>query len=129
MKISEMVEHMRTTKRRELAGRIVQAEYARQRMTREQAAENMKMSPSTLDRIRDGDDRITGPKLRSVEGVLHMPDYLLTYIIEGDIASIDAIGESEMRPGMRRVILNGLAQISAEEVENHGNNNTHSQAR
>ena len=122
MRISEMVEHMRTTKRRELAGRIVVAEYARQRMTREQAAESMKMSPSTLDRIRDGDDRVMGPKLRSVEGALSMPDYLLTYIIEGNLAAIAAIGEAEMSPGMRRVIVAGLAQISAEEVEDHENN-------
>jgi transcriptional regulator with XRE-family HTH domain len=103
--------------RRKLAGRIVVDEYARQGMSREQAAERMSMSPSTLDRIRDGDDRITGPKLRSVEGVLNLPDNLLTHIIEGDRGAIDVVGETEMRPGMRRAIVTGLANIDGQDSE------------
>jgi transcriptional regulator with XRE-family HTH domain len=108
---------MRTTMRPKLAGRIVVDEYARQGLNREQAAERMRMSPSTLDRIRDGDDRITGPKMRSVEGALNLPDNLLTNIIEGDLAAIDAIGGTEMRPGMRRVIVTGLANIDGQDSE------------
>jgi ribosome-binding protein aMBF1 (putative translation factor) len=97
--------------RRELAGKIVEDEYARQGMTREQAAERMKMSPSTPDRIRDGDVRVQGPKLRSVEGLLNLSDNLLTHIIEGDLGAIDAIGDTEMRQGMRRAIMTGLANV------------------
>ena len=128
MRISDMVADMRTTKRRELAGQIVEDEYARKGLTREQAAARMQMSPSTLDRVRDGDIRITRPKLLSVEGVLEMPDGLLTYIIEGNIAAIDAIGEAEMRPGLRRVIMAGLARIAEEEVNGHGSKNKNRKA-
>ena len=112
-----MVESMKTTRRRKLAGDIVEAEYSRQSMTREEAADRMKMSPSTLDRVRQGDATLTTPKLRSVEGVLNLPDDLLTFIAEGNIKAIDAIGEDEMRPGMRRRIMDGLAQIASDEVE------------
>jgi transcriptional regulator with XRE-family HTH domain len=119
MRLSDMVDDMRTTKRRRLVGMIVEAEYARHGMTRDQAADRMRMSPSTLDRIRDGDDRITIPKLRSVEGVLDMPDDLLTFIAEGNVEAIEAIGETEMRPALRRRIMDGLANIADEEVNGH----------
>lgn len=112
-----MVESMKTTRRRKLAGDIVEAEYARQRMTRQATADRMKMSPSTLDRVRQGDATLTTPKLRSVEGVLNLPDDLLTFIAEGNVAAIEAIGADEMRPGMRRRIMDGLAQIASDEVE------------
>lgn len=117
MRLSDIISNMRTTKRRVLAGEIVTAEYARLGLTRDQAASRMHMAPSTLDRVRDGDDRLTIPKLRSVEGALGLPDDLLTFIIEGDLEAIAKIGESEMRPGMRRHILAGLNKIAAEELE------------
>jgi transcriptional regulator with XRE-family HTH domain len=100
--------------RRKLAGQIVEDEYARQCLTREQAADRMCMSPSTLDRVRDGGDRLTGPTLRSVEGALGLPDDLLSFIINGDMRSIDTIGDDEMRPGLRRVIVAGLERITAQ---------------
>jgi transcriptional regulator with XRE-family HTH domain len=110
---------MTTTKRRRLVGMVVEAEYARQGMTRDRAAERMNMSVSTLDRLRGGDDRITIPKLRSVEGVLDLPDDLLTLIVEGDIAAIEDIGETEMRPALRRRIMDGLATIAGEQVHDN----------
>jgi len=112
-----MVRDMKITKRRKLVGDIVKAEYARQRFTREQTADRAHMSPSTLDRVRDGDASVRSSTLRSVEGALGLPDDLLIYIADGDTAAIEAIGANEMRPGLRRVIMAGLARIAAEEVE------------
>ena len=117
MRLSDMVRDMKITKRRKLVGDIVKAEYARQRFTREQTADRAHMSPSTLDRVRDGDASVRSSTLRSVEGALGLPDDLLIYIADGDTAAIEAIGANEMRPGLRRVIMAGLARIAAEEVE------------
>lgn len=89
----------RATKRRKLAGQIVEDEYARQGLTRERAAERMSMSPSTLDRIREGDTKITGPKLRSVEGALDLTDFLLTYIIDGDWRPSQPLVRARCGPG------------------------------
>jgi len=117
VKISEMVSDMRTTKRRELAGQIVESEYARQGFDRQDIAPKAQMSTSTLDRIRKGDDRVLDATFRQIEGALGLPDNLLIYIAKGDTAAIDAIGEAEMRPGLHRVIMQGLARIALEEVE------------
>jgi transcriptional regulator with XRE-family HTH domain len=117
MKISDMVRDMKTTKRRKLAGDIVAAEFARQRFTREQTADRARTSPSTIDRVRKGDETVRDSTLRQVEGALGLPDNLLIYIANGDTAAIEAIGANEMRPGLRRVIMAGLARIAAEEVE------------
>jgi transcriptional regulator with XRE-family HTH domain len=97
------------TENRRLAGQIVEAEYARQGMSREQLATRAHMSPSTVDRIRRGDETITVPKLRSIEGVLNLPDDLLTFIIEGNTEALNAIEDTEIRPGLRRRIMTGLA--------------------
>jgi len=77
MRLSDMVRDMKITKRRKLVGDIVKAEYARQRFTREQTADRAHMSPSTLDRVRDGDASVRSSTLRSVEGALGLPDDLL----------------------------------------------------
>lgn len=117
MRISAMIASMRTTKRRELAGEVVSAEYNRLGLTRTRAASRMHMAPSSLDRIRIGDDRVKVAKLRSVEGALKMPRDLLTYIIEGNL---EAIGALNLDPDLRRVIVTGLERIATEEVNGHG---------
>lgn len=106
---------VKAAKRRELAGTVVVSEYFRMGLTREQAAERMHLSPAALDGVRDGDCRISLTKLRRIEGVLDLPGDLLTYVIEGDTARIDTIGETEMRPGLRRVIVTRLERIDAED--------------
>lgn len=123
MRLSEILLLMRETRRRELVGNIVKDEIARQKgtlHTQEAAAERMHMSPSTLSRVIAGEGRITGVTLRSIEGVLNFPDHLLTYVTEGDRESIEAIGDSELRPGLRRIILQQLAAIEAEGIEGVG---------
>ena len=117
MKISDMVRDMQTTKRRKLAGEIVESEYARQGFDRKDIAPRARMSTSTLDRIREGDDRVLDATFRQIEGALGLPDNLLIYIANGDTAAIEAIGANEMRPGLRRVIMAGLTRIATEEVE------------
>ena len=106
-----LVETTEKTQRRKLAGQVVELEYMRQQMTRDQTASNAKMSPTTLDRIRRGDDTISVAKLRSVEGVLDLPDDLLVHIIENNVAAIEELETTEIRPSLRRWIMAGLADI------------------
>jgi transcriptional regulator with XRE-family HTH domain len=124
MRLNEILLLMREKRRRELVGDIVRDELARQRDTfssQKAAAERMHMAPSTLSRVLGGEDeRVSGITLRSIEGVLNFPDHLLTYVIEGDRASIEAIGDLELRPGLRRVILQRLDAIAAEGIEDVG---------
>jgi len=117
MKISDMVRDMQTTKRRKFAGEIMEAEYSRQGFLRKTVALAAHTAPTTIDRIRKGDATVQDPTYRQVEGALGLPDDLLIYIAKGDTASIEAIGANEMRPGLRRVIMAGLARIATEEVE------------
>lgn len=117
MRLSEMLNAMRTTKRRELAGNVVRDEIARMGKSHAWAADAMGMAPSTLARVLKGDDRVTDVTMRSAEGPLGLPDHLLSYIASGDRANIEAIGDDEMRQGLRRVILQALAAIEAEGVD------------
>lgn len=117
MRLSDMLAIMRTTKRRELAGMVVRDEIARMGKSHVWAADAMGMAPSTLARVLKGDERVTDVTLRSVEGPLGLPDHLLSYIVEGDRARIEAIGDEEIRPGLRRVVLAALADIEAEGLD------------
>jgi len=111
---------MKSNARRKLAGEIVEAEIPRKGLNRQRAAAAMHMSPGTLDRIRKGDPTLQPAKLRSVEGPLDFPRSLLIHIWEGDVEAIAAI--PSMDEDLRWVILDKLARIDAEEVENDENN-------
>jgi hypothetical protein len=108
---------MKETSRRKLAGDIVRDEIAYQGKTQEWAAERMGMAPSTMHRVIDWEAGVTQLRLRAVEGALGLPRYVLTYVIEGDTERIRAIGNDEMSPGLRRVIVDGLARLEAEDVQ------------
>lgn len=112
-----MLACMRTRKRTTFAGELVKNEIGRTGMSQAKAAERMHMAPSTLARIIAGDQKVSEVKYRSVEALLSLPDGLLTYIVEGYRESIESIGDDEMRPGLRRIILAGLAAIEAEGIE------------
>lgn len=99
------------TSRHKLAGRFVRDEIARQGKTQRWAAAHAGMSGSTLARILTGDPTVEPMKLRSIEGALGLADQILTYVINGDIASIEAIGADELRPGQRRIILATLTPL------------------
>lgn len=120
MRLSEILSLMRTKRRRDLVGQLVKDEIARNRVDQKTAAERMHMAPSTLSRVIAGDERVTPLTFRAVEGYLDFPDHLLTYVVEGDRANIEAVGEDELRPGLRRVILQSLAAIEAEGIEDVG---------
>ena len=99
------------------AGQLVKNEIGRTGMSQAKAAERMHMAPSTLARIIAGDQKVSEVKYRSVEALLALPDGLLSYIVDGHRESIEAIGEDEMRPGLRRIILAGLMAIEDEGIE------------
>lgn len=115
MRLVDILAGMKSDSRRKLAGQVVMDEIPRCGLNRKTAAAAMYMSPGTLDRIRDGDPTIQPPKLRSAEGVLKLPRRLLTYIWEGDAASIAAI--ADMDADLRRLILDALVRIDSEGVE------------
>jgi hypothetical protein len=112
-----MLAIMRTTRRRVLAGQVVRDEIARMGKSQAWAADASGMAPSTLSRVLVGDERVQPVTLRAIEGALSLPDHLLDYIVSGDAEQIRAIGDAEMRPSLRRVILGALADIDAEGIE------------
>lgn len=120
MRLVDILAGMKSEARRKLAGEIVEAEIPRKGLNRKRAAAAMYMSPGSLDRIREGDPTIQPPKLRSVEGVLDFPRFLLTHIWEGDAKAIAAI--PGMDEDLRRVILDALARIDAKGVDDDENN-------
>lgn len=125
MRLSEMLAIMKTTRRRALAGQVVRDEIARMGKSQAWAADASGMAPSTLSRVLVGDERVQPMTLRAIEGALGLPDHLLRYIVEGDSASIEAIGPDEMRTSLRRVILRALADIDAEGVEHDNGGAAH----
>ena len=73
------------------------------------------MSPSTLNRIANGGAEINSSKLRAIEGVLGMPRYLLSYIVDGRVENIQSI--STLDPDLCQVILAQLARIGTDVDE------------
>lgn len=120
MRLNDMLACMRTKNRTKFAGQLVRDEIGRTGVSQAKAADQMHMAPSTLARIIAGDDKVSEVKYRSVEALLSLPDHLLSYIVEGHRESIEAIGDDEMRPGLRRIILSGLDSIQAEGIEGVG---------
>jgi hypothetical protein len=111
------VTDVKATERRKLAGDIVSDEIAYQGKTQEWAAERMGIAPSTRPRVIDWEAGVTQLRLRAVEGALGLPRHLLTYVIDGDAERIRAIGDEEISPGLRRVILDGLTRVETDEIE------------
>lgn len=121
MRLVDILACMKSEARRKLAGSIVWDELPRHDLNRKTGSAAMHMSPGSLDRIRYGAINVRSPRLRSAEKVLDLPRHLLDYIIEGDVQAIEAIGD-ELEADLRRVILDKLARIDAEEVENDEDN-------
>jgi hypothetical protein len=76
LRLAEVVATMREFKRRQLIGRLLLSEVARQG-TVEDAAEAAKISSLTLYHVFNADWTITGVKLRSLEKALGLSDNLL----------------------------------------------------
>lgn len=121
MRRVDILAGMKATARRKLAGSIVWDELPRHGLNRKTGSAAMHMSPGSLDRIREGATNVRSPRLRSAEKVLDIPRYLLDYIIEGDVTAIEAIGD-ELDADLRRVILDKLARIDVEGIENDEDN-------
>lgn len=122
MRLIDILAGMKSNARRKLAGSIVMDELPRHGLNRKTGSAAMHMSPGSLDRIRDGLVNVQSPRLRSAEKVLDIPRFLLDYIIEGDVDAIEAISDALLDADLRRVILDKLARIDAEEVENNEDN-------
>ena len=100
--------------RRRLAGAVVRDEIAHQGKTQDWAADQMGMAFSSLNAVIHGEAGVTPLKLRSVAGALRLPRRLLTDIVDGNAAQIRAIGDDEMRPSLRRAIVEGLTHIETQ---------------
>lgn len=120
MRLVDILAGMKSNARHKLAGSIVWDEIPRHDLNRKTAAAAMHMSTGSLDRIRHGAENVRSHRLRSAEKVLDLPRHLLDYIIEGDVSAIEGISGLDL--DLRRVILDKLARIDGEEVENDEDN-------
>lgn len=88
---------------RQLVGRVVRDELARQGLSQQKAAERAGVTRDTISRVINATPpTVSAVMLRRLEGALSLPRYLLDYIEAGEA---DRIRRVDMEPDLKRSIL------------------------
>lgn len=88
---------------RQLVGRIVRDELARQGLSQQAAADRAGITRDTISRVINATPPTVGEMmLRRIEGALNLPRYLLDYIEAGDVERIRRV---DMDSDLKRSIL------------------------